>query len=434
MPSSPGVYWFLGKNDKVLYVGKAKNLKTRVKQYAFLTDERPQIAKLVATATQIKWEVQESELQALLVEAALIKKYQPGFNILLKDDKSNLYIALTKEDFPKVLTLRKPELLRLSTKVTSFGPYQSAFKVRQVMEIARGIFKWCERPLSESKVKNERPCFYTHIGLCRGACTGLVSQADYKELIAHLKEFLNGKSFSLIQTLKREIETAVQAKDFERAGVLRDQISAITQVTSKEYRLRPDLTLPVLTSNLEQEALFSLRSLIGTYYPLPRTAKLTRIEGYDISNIQGTNPTASMVVAIKGQMDHSEYRHFGIKTLTTPNDYAMMKETLTRRQLHPEWGQPDVILIDGGKGQLRAALSVWKWPGVVVSIAKDPDRLIIPVTTTQKPKLSQPKIKYTEIKLDEDVPATRILQMIRNESHRFSRRLHHIKRDKTLFT
>ncbi len=375
-------------------------------------------------ATKIKWEVQESELQALLVEAALIKKYQPEYNILLKDDKSNLYIALTKENFPKLLTLRKPELMRLFTKVVTFGPYPSAFKVRQVLEIARGIFKWCERPVSHSQWNAKiKPCFYTHLGLCRSACTGLVSQDEYQQSMIHLKQFLNGKSSTLVRRLKQEISTAVATKDFEKASELRDQIAAITQVTSKTYRLKPDATLPVLTSNLRQEALFSLRSLLSTYLPLPRTAKLERIEGYDISNLQGTSPTASMVVAIDGQMDHREYRHFGIRTLTTPNDYAMMKEVLKRRQQHPEWSKPDVVLIDGGKGQLRAALSVWKWPGIVVSLAKDPDRLILAL---------QPG-KYREIKLGSDLPATRILQTIRDESHRFSRRLHHTKREKAMF-
>lgn len=436
MPSLPGVYWFLDANDKVLYVGKAKNLKNRVRQYASLKDTRPQIGTLVALSKKINWIPQESELQALLVEAALIKKYQPEYNILLKDDKSNLYIAISRDKFPKVVTLRKPELLRLSRKVISYGPYQSAYKVRQVLEIARGIFKWCERPLAYQQYQEikqpPKPCFYTHLGLCCGACTGLVSQSEYGEMVNHLRAFLNGKSFSLIQSLKQEIETAVAKKDFERAGYLRDQIKAITEVTAKEYRLKPDLTLPVLTSNLEQEAIFSLRSLIASYYPLPRTAKLARIEGYDISNIAGTSATASMVVALDGRMSHPQYRHFGIKTLTTPNDFAMLKETLTRRQQHPEWGQPDAILIDGGKGQLRSVLSVWKWPGVVVSIAKDPDRLIIPIVSVAK--FSKAKIKYHEIILDRDLPATRLLQQIRDESHRFSRRLHHIKRDKKMFS
>lgn len=366
-----------------------------------------------------------------MVEAALIKKYQPEFNILLKDDKSNLYIAITREDFPRIFTLRRPELLRQESKVISFGPYQSAYKVRQVLEIARGIFKWCDRPIAKSELTSQTPCFYTHIGRCSGACTGLVEQTDYKEMVSHLKEFLNGKTSGLIRKLKEEIETAISSQDFERASILRDQIQAVIQVTSKDYHLKPDLTLPVLTQNRQQEALFSLRSILTTYLPIPRTIKISRIEGYDISNIQGTSPTASMVVAIDGGMKNSEYRHFGIKTLTTPNDYAMMKETLIRRQQHPEWGQPDVVLIDGGKGQLRAALSVWKWPGQVVSIAKSPDRLIIPLLVKQKK--SKDKIRYREIELRDDVPATRLLQSIRDESHRFSRRLHHIKRDKALF-
>lgn len=402
-----------------------------MRQYVNLTDERPQIAELISTAIDLHWEVQDSELQALLVEAALIKKYQPSFNILLKDDKSNLYIAITHDEYPRVLTLRKPELLRLSKRVTSFGPYQSAYKSRQVLEIARSIFCWCDRPLAKGKVKKEKPCFYTHLGLCSGACTGVVPKDEYREMITHLKEFLGGKSQQLVRLLKQELETRATNKEFEKAARLRDQITTIIQVTSKEYRLKPDLTLPVLTTNLIQEALFSLRSFLASYYPIPRTSKLKRIEGYDISNIQGTSPTASMVVAINGQMDHNEYRHFGIKTLATPNDYAMMKETLTRRQQHPQWGQPDVILIDGGKGQLRAALSVWKWPGLVVSIAKEPDRLIIPIIT--EPKITKSKFKYKEIKLGEEIPATRLLQQIRNESHRFSRRLHHIKREKSLF-
>src|SRR5258708_1829014 len=177
LPSSPGVYWFLGKEDNVLYVGKAKNLKRRVLQYATLQDDRPQISTLVTTASDIKWEVEESELQALLVEAALIKSYQPPFNILLKDDKSSLYIALTHEDFPKVLIMRKPELLRQRESVTSFGPYQSAYKVKQVVELARSIFRWCDRPVAPG-TPNTKPCFYTHIGLCSGACTGSVPQAE----------------------------------------------------------------------------------------------------------------------------------------------------------------------------------------------------------------------------------------------------------------
>lgn len=369
---------------------------------------------------ELKWEVVESELQALLVEAKLIQNYQPPYNILLKDDKSALYIAITKDDYPKILTLRKPELVRFPQKVFSFGPYQSAYKVRQVLEICRRIFRWCEHPQSG------KACFYTHLGLCDGACLGQVLQADYNQKIARLRAFLHGKSHQLIKQIKKELESAVSSQAYEQASILRDQIQAITVVTHKSYRLKPDMTLPVLTNNLEKEALFSLRSILTDYFPLPRTSALERIEGYDISNLGGTNPTASMVVATNGQMDHTCYRYFKIKSLTTPNDYAMLKEALTRRQNHPEWGKPDVILIDGGKGQVKSALSVWKWQGIVVGIAKNPDRLIIPLRLDKK-------TTYQEIKLTQDLPASRLLQSIRDEAHRFSRKLHHNLRGKNMF-
>lgn len=413
-----------------MYVGKAKNLKKRIAQYANLQDERPQIGKLVNTAATLKFEVLESELMALLVEAELIKKYQPAFNILLKDDKSNLYICITRDKFPRILMLRRPEILRFGQNYTSFGPFPSGYKVKQVLQIARHIFKWCDHPGDLI-----RPCFYTHIGLCSGACTGEVEAEAYKDMIAHLKDFLRGHTSKLLKELKTELDDKVGSEKFEEAAILRDQINVITQVLSPSYRLAPDLTLPVLTANRQQEALLSLRSILRDYLPLPATFEIERIEGYDISNIQGTSPTASMVVAMNGKMDHNEYRHFGIKSLSTPNDFAMMEETLTRRQSHPEWGIPSIVLLDGGKGQLRRVLSIWQWPSVVVSIAKEPDRLIIPIVTPpdDKHKNSKTKITYQEVELNDDIPATRLLQTIRDESHRFSRRLHHIKRDKSMF-
>lgn len=443
----PGVYWFLDANGNVLYVGKAKDLKNRVTQYALLQDERPQILSLVTTAAELKFETQVSELQALLVEAELIRKYQPSFNILLKDDKSSLYICITKEAFPRVLTMRKAELVREEQKMHVFGPFPSAFKVKQVLRIARHIFQWCDRPLAPStistdaKVKPVKPCFYSHIGLCRGACTGNVAQEDYAESIQHLRAFLHGESTSIIREIKQEMEHAIASQSFEKAALLRDQVQAITEVTSKAYRLAPDATLPVLTAHMEQEALISLRSILRTYISLPATFHIHRIEGYDISNIQGTNASCSMVVAIDGKMDSSEYKHFGIKTLNTPNDFAMLREALTRRQNHPEWGTPDILLIDGGKGQLRSVLRVWNWTCPVVSIAKDPDRLLIPLVVDEKGKAYTAKqrdakdtkrIIYKEILLTPDIPATRLLQSIRNESHRFAKRLHTIKRTKAM--
>lgn len=375
----------------------------------------------------MQWEVLESELQALLVEAELIKRYQPHFNILLKDDKSDLYICLSKDTYPRIFTARKPEILRSERKLFTFGPFPSGLRVSQVLSIARSIFKWCDHPDQES-VKQRRACFYYHINLCDGACVGACSPNDYQKKMTEVRQFLNGKTTQLINSYKKEIEIHVQAKEFEQAALFRDRLQAIILVTSPKYRLAPDLVLPTLTNNLQEEALVSLRAELRQYLSVPATAPLTRIEGYDVSNIMGTNASCSMVVAINGQMDHQEYKHFGIKTLNTPNDFGMLKEALTRRQGHPEWGIPDVILIDGGKGQLRSVLSVWKWPSIVISIAKKPDRLLIPLIALSSKKSARPAITYKEIPLTDDIAATRLIQTIRDESHRFAKRLHTIKR------
>lgn len=392
-----------------------------------LQDDRPQIARLCAQTHEIKTQVLESELLALLVEAELIRRYQPQFNILLKDDKSNLYICISHTDFPTIFTARKAELLRSTEKLTTFGPFPSGFRVKQVLSIARSIFKWCDAP------NGKRPCFYYHLQLCDGACVGKIDNIQYQAKIKQVKEFLHGKTSELVGAWKTEINTHSLAKEFEKAATIRDSLQTLLSVTSPQYRLSPDLVLPVLTSNMQQEALVSLRAILRQYISVPATAPLTRIEGYDISNIQGTNASCSMVVAIDGAMTNSEYKHFGIKTLKTPNDYGMLQEALLRRQNHPEWGIPDVILIDGGKGQLRSVLSVWKWPSIVVSIAKKPDRLLIPMITQEKiHNKKTTKQLYKEIPLSSDLPATRLLQAIRDESHRFAKRLHTIKRTNSL--
>lgn len=250
-----------------------------------------------------------------------------------------------------------------------------------------------------------------------------------------VKEFLRGKTSQLIKEYKQQIEVYSSHREFEKAALTRDQLETLIHVTSPKYRLAPDLVLPILTHNKKQEALVSLRAVLRQYINLPATLPLTRIEGYDVSNIQGTNPTCSMVVAINGMMTNSEYKHFSIRGLNTPNDYAMLKETLSRRQNHPEWGIPDLVLIDGGKGQLRIALSVWRWPSIVVSIAKKPDRLLIPIlqdTTAKRGKAIVPSITYKEIHLTPDLPASQLLQHMRDESHRFAKRLHTIKRTKSM--
>lgn len=409
----PGVYWFLAGDGNVLYVGKAKNLKRRILSYTRINYLQGKTRTLVLEATKIQFQALPSELEALLIEAELIRLHQPPFNILLKDDKSPIYILITKEQFPRVLMVRKQIWERSPERGTVFGPFPSAYKVKHVLRIARRIFGWCNDQTAK------RPCFYYHLGLCPGVCAGTVSPKRYGETIAHLKQFLRGKTATVLRALKAEMKEASGAEDYEHAAELRDKVEYVQYVTSKDHRISPDVELPSLVHSTKEKGLLTLRKIIGTYLPLPHEYRFTRIEGYDVSNVQGTSPTASMVVFTDGEKDPSQYRVFHIRTKETPDDFAMMREALVRRQRHPEWGYPSLILIDGGKGQLSSALSAWNWTTPVVSLAKDPDRLVI--------RVPGERARYTLVPLERHPEALHLLQHVRDESHRFAKK-HYAKR------
>ncbi|HZZ98420.1 MAG TPA: GIY-YIG nuclease family protein, partial [Candidatus Saccharimonadia bacterium] len=357
------MYWFSRKDGKVIYVGKAKNLKRRVSSYAQPERVSGKTLRMVQEATRVQFQELSSELEALLVEAELIRIHQPHYNILLKDDKSPLYVVITADEFPRVLTARKKQLFRSPIKGTVLGPFQSGYSVKQVLKLVRPIFPWCNE-----KKKTGKPCFYRHIGLCSGACTGEVTAEEYKAMIDQLKMFLRGKTSEVIRDLKLQMQSASELKLYEKAAIFRDQIRMIQEVTTSKRVLGPELHIPQLSLLQTQEMLVRLTRLISTYISLPKTFIFHRIEGYDISNTQGTKPVASMVVFTDGQPDKAEYRMFNIRLGEKPNDYGSLREALTRRQNHPEWKAPDLVLIDGGKGQLRAVISVWEQTTPVVSL------------------------------------------------------------------
>jgi len=427
LPLLPGVYWFLSKNGEVLYVGKAKRLKNRVRSYTQLNRLNNRIKQLVTTASQIKFQVLESEIEALLVEADLIRTHQPKYNILLKDDKTPLYIHITNEDFPRVLTIRKKEMIKRNPKGTILGPFPSAYKTKEVLKLVRKIFKWCQNPTQG------KACFYYHIDLCSGACIGDISQAIYSQDIKNLVLFLRGKKSSVVKQLETEMKYLAQRELFEQAQIKKDQVSLIREVTQK--KLQPNLTLPQLQLSRTAEGLTHLKKILRDHLSIPKDWPLTTIEGYDVSNIQGTNPTVSLVTFTEGRPDKSKYKVFNIKSLQTPNDYAMMQEALIRRQNHPEWGKPNLIMVDGGKGQVRAALNIWEWDTPVIGLVKNPDRIVIPIidrkiTNDKNKKL---KIDYRLIRLDDNHPTLNILQQIRDESHRFAQKQHKKIRTKKMF-
>jgi excinuclease ABC subunit C len=428
-PQSPGVYWYLNHKGKVLYVGKAKNLKNRILSYRRLTNDSLKTKQMLSKAKNIKFKTTDSELEALILEAELIRFYQPFYNLRLTDDKSPLYIYITSTPFPHVKTGRKEILTKLKiTKANRFGPYPSGLKAKEVLKFLRSIFPFCNA--TETQIKKHQACFYSHLNLCPGACKGEISQKDYLKNIQNLKLFLKGQKKSVIKSLKSELKQISQHKKFEQAIILRDQI--ITLESLAKTPQKPELNLPNLEQDEADDKLKALQKILRLHTSLPKNFPLKRIEAYDVSNLEGQQATASMVVFVNGKPKTSEYRLFKIKNLKTPNDPAMLKEALTRRIKHPEWKTPNLIVIDGGLTQLKAALSTIPWHLPIVSIAKNPDRLLIPST----PSGFIPEVhnstptgfilegKPTTLVLKPHQPASRLLLNLRDESHRFARNYH----------
>lgn len=387
---------------------------------------------MVNQATYLQWRVLSSELEALLVEADLINIYQPPFNILLKDDKSPLYLVITKEDWPRVLKFRQRDLNKKPIAGKIFGPFPSAYKLNEVLKIIRPIFPWCNAP----RKKIMQRCFEHHLNLCPGVCTQTISQDDYQVIIKQLGLFLKGKTSQVVNQLKQAMRAKSLMENYEQAAIIRDKIKLINEITSETYHLQSDYFLPKLLSDGNQHALVELRQILHTYQNIPREYQLERIEGYDVSNTAGQQAVVSMVVFTDGESDKAQYRSFNIRSLNTPNDYAMLAEAITRRLNHQnDWQAPNLLLIDGGKGQVRAVLQILlasSWNSLpVIGLAKDPDRLIIPTKFTQI-SAKRLKIQWQILNLPDNHSVLKLLRQIRDEAHRFGKSKHLSRRNKQL--
>lgn len=371
---------------------------------------------MVTQAQKVEFEVQPNELSALLTEAELIRTYQPPFNVALKDDKSPIYIYISGQEYSKVTQVRKQDIIHHQLKGTLLGPFASGQRAKEVLKIARYIFPWCEKP----DPKFEKPCFYYHLGQCPGACVGEISVHEYQNQIKQLVLFLRGKSKQVQKELNTQMKKLAEDQKFEKAAKLRDQLQTIENITSQPRSLKPDLSTPGLIGKWHQDGTAYLKRLLTLYGAFPDSYQLNRIEGYDVSNLEGKAAAVSMVVFENGIKTPKEYRLFNIRTLQTPNDYQMLKEAISRRSKHQEWQIPDLLIIDGGRGQLKAALSVWPYMTPIISIAKNPDRIIIPVLdgASRKP------INYHEVKLPPNHPGLQLVQAVRDESHRFAKKQH----------
>ncbi len=407
LPVNPGVYLFKNKSGKIIYVGKAINLKNRVGSY-FKKNLQNEKSKLLLSEIENLETIQvRSEIEALLLEAKLIKKFQPQFNAQLKDDKDFLYIIISKENFSAVITGRKQDLDKAKTY---FGPFPSANAARITLKTLRRILPFRINCRPNSK----RACLGYHIGLCPGVCTGRISQRDYAKTIARINKFLSGDSQKLILELEADVNKFSKNLEFEKAAVVQKRIDSIKHITQKVESVEKYLSGPSLLESRYKAQLEDLKSSLF----LDKIPE--RIECYDISNISGKNSTGSMVVFVAGEINKNEYRRFKIKTVSGINDPGMMAEVLERR-FKNNWGKPDLVIVDGGKTQLSAGLGVLnkfnlKIP--IVGLAKKLEEIYIPG-------------RENTIRFKSNSPALFLLQSIRDEAHRFAISYHRLLRSKS---
>lgn len=362
LPRSPGVYFHKSKSGEIIYVGKAAVLKNRVRQY--FQSKRDMDIKTLALVAEIEdtdWVETESEIDALFLESEMVKRYMPRFNILLRDDKSQMFVRIDmKSEWPHVSFTRNPA----DDNAEYFGPYYNGYAVRKALRYLRKIFPYFTRP----RKANERPDLDSHIGLSPQPGT---TSEEYKATLRKLIQYFQGGRKAIVRELERDMQTAAKLHDFETAAKLRNKLNDL-----RELQRRIMFGDKEFLDISKDRALGDLTELLS----LPKIP--ARIEGYDISHMGGTNVVASMVVFTNGVSDRAEYRKFKTK-IEQNDDYANMNETLTRRLSEKNlksWGSPDLLLIDGGKGQLDAAIKAMEARGTrvpIISIAKREEEIIV---------------------------------------------------------
>lgn len=535
LPASPGVYLMKDRDNNIIYVGKAVSLKNRVRQYFQSSrNHSKKVVSMVKNIDSFEYIITDSEVEALILECNLIKKYKPKYNILLKDDKTYPYIKVTvNEDFPRVLKVRKI----LKDKAKYFGPYTNVSAVNDVLDLIRDIYpiRTCNIDIDRAIRTGMRPCLNYHIKKCTGPCTGYDIKEDYKSMIDEIIMFLQGKEEKLVTMFEDKMKKAAMDLDFENAAIYRDKINSLNEVAQKQKisKLQSDNDQDVIAmANFDQEAcvqIFFIRNgkisgrerfmldgikdndrseILGSfvkqfymsqeYVPkeliveeeifdqeiiaqmlsskrgsnvsikVPKKGEkralvlmvrknadeylvkfddlkkkkyqkslgaldelkavldiesdLHRIEAYDISNIQGVDSIGTMVVYTDGIKDKKEYRRFKIKTVEGPDDYASMAEVLDRRLKHGKL--PDLILLDGGKGQVSAVKRVLKDNGLEIPLwgmYKDDRHRTKGLINSDK-----------TIELDRTSSLYRFVYGIQEEVHGYSISYHRSLRDKKL--
>lgn len=552
LPQKPGVYLMKDQFENIIYVGKAVNLRNRVRQYFQNSrNHSPKVQKMVLQIKEFEYIVTDSEVEALILECNLIKKYRPKYNIRLKDDKHYPYIKITvSEAYPKVFMTRK----LLKDKAKYFGPYTDTMALRETLDIIKKLWpiRTCNRVLPRD-IGKERPCLQYHIGQCKAPCAGLISEEEYKKMIAEIISFLDGKYEDVIKDLESQMQTASEELNFEKAAQLRDQIQSIKRIAQKQKMVNASMedqdviafakkedealvqvyfvrggkvvgrehflldgvdetsSTDIMTSFIKQfyagttfipkeiilqeeideleiiQSWLSDRKGHKVYIKVPKkgeksklvemaekNAELTlnqfgeelkrkeqrtkgaveeiqhaigleetihRIEAYDISNTQGIESVGSMVVFEDGKPKRSDYRKFKIKSVLGPNDYASMEEVIRRRFTHAkeelevlkekgltvEEGKftklPQLILIDGGKGQVHAAQKVLEELNISIPVCG--------MVKDDKHRTRGLLYNDEEIGPPVGTEGFKLITRIQDEAHRFAIEYHRKLRSKT---
>jgi len=394
LPTTPGVYIYRNLIGEIIYVGKAINLKKRVSQYFQRHDALgPKTHTLVSQIDSIETKVVASEIEALILESSLIKKYRPKYNSLLKDDKSYLYITISKNRLPFISTARSSNL---PGNADIFGPFPNGFAVKTLLRTIRHIF-----PFYTTALHPKTKCLYCHLGLCPGPDPDMKL---YRLNISKIKNILKGRFKFLQRRLTSEMRLASKLENYEDALTARKQLEAVNYIVSGWHHLSSFITNINLPEDVRSQAVNELLLVLKPYFP---KINLNRLECFDISQMGTRHFVGSMVVFQNGIIDKNQYRKFKIRSKDTPDDQLMLREVISRRLNHPEWGSPDLIIVDGGKPQVSSVSKITDFP--LIGLAKKEETVVIKKSNS-----------FIEINLPKISSALHLLQQLRDEAHRFA--------------
>jgi excinuclease ABC subunit C len=416
LPQQPGVYLYKNNKNKVVYVGKAKNLKSRV--YSYLSNNiLEKTNNLISETQKLEYYLVYSELEALLLEAKLIKKYDPKYNSDLKDDKKPQYIVIHDDKYPYIGYTRK-----LDAKYKDiYGPFPKSGGIKKVLNNIRKIVSYPDH------VPKKKVCFNYHLGLCN-PCPTQIEQVKNKEkkrklrseLLRNIrltKNMLDGKFGLVRKTLLKDMKYYSNNQDYEKAAEIRNKLQTLHYISQPINPVGEYLDNPNLAEDLHREEADKLKATLSENGISIK--QIDRIECYDVSHISGLGTAASMVTFVNGIPDKSLYRHFKINQKKKSSDIDSLREAIARRKNHfSDWGKPDLIVVDGGKSQVSVFLEILGNTDVpIVGLAKRFETIVIPI-------VENGSVNYSEVVLKKG-PAKYLVQRLRDEAHRFARKYHH---------